>query len=253
MIENRSFVEESLQSFPARLSSSVDQWKPTLRLLLYKNSSCSWRLWATLAVGTALNASASFAGDRMTVEGTSIVFNTDALTAADDDTPEIIYADVNLFGDLIMNYPEVSSVIVSGAGGSTSAAFDIANKITELGLSTTARNNCSSACTIIFLAGSQRELEAGARLGFHRSSTSAQDHKDFFEKNKSAAGWADEFSYAKQSYEDGQVVARNYIEYVVKRGVDLDFALRVLTYGQRDMWYPDRDTLRSAGVITEEK
>lgn len=206
--------------------------------------------WAALLVGFGLAANGSNAADRMTVEGTSIVFNTDAVALADDDTPEIVYADVNLFGDLVMNNPEVDSVIVSGGGGSTSAAYDIANKISEFGLSTTARNNCSSACTIIFLAGSRRELERGARLGFHRSSTSAKDHRDFYRENKSEAGWVDEFAYAKHSYEDGQIVARTFIEYAVDRGVTLDFALRVLTYGQRDMWYPDEDTLKVSGVIT---
>jgi hypothetical protein len=209
--------------------------------------------WAALLVSFGLLANAANAADRMTVDGTSIVFNTDAVAQADDDTPEIVYADVNLFGDLVMNNPEVDSVIVSGGGGSTSAAYDIANKISEFGLSTTARNNCSSACTIIFLAGSRRELERGARLGFHRSSTSAKEHKDFYWENKSEAGWVDEFAYAKHSYEDGQIFARTFIDYLVKRGVTLDFALRVLTYGQRDMWYPEFDTLLTAGVITGEE
>lgn len=252
MAIRRPFDVRLGQDLMAGLGSSADQRVAAVQQPLNWIPKYDCPFWAALIAGFGFLANASNAADRLTVEGTAIVFNTDAVALAEDDTPEIVYADVNLFGDLVMNNPEVDSVIVSGGGGSTSAAYDISNKITEFGLSTIARNNCSSACSIIFLAGSRREIEPGARLGFHRSFTSAKDHKDFYQENKSAAGWADEFAYAKHSYEDGQIFARNFIDYVVKRGVALDFALRALTYGQRDMWYPDEDTLKVAGVITGE-
>jgi hypothetical protein len=186
----------------------------------------------------------------MTVEANTIIFNTDALSGADNPTPTILYEDVNLFGDLLMNHPEVDTVIVSGGGGSNTAAYDIAHKIIEFGLATIARNNCSSACTLLFLAGSDRRLEKGARLGFHRSTNSAADHREFFERNKEDAGWVDEFGYAKKAHEDGQISARDFIAYVVGRGVSLDFALEALTYSPQDMWYPSEGEMRTAGVLS---
>ncbi len=191
----------------------------------------------------------SFAADRMIVEDHMLIYNTDALTEADDDTPEILYQDVNLFGDLLMNNPEVDTIIVSGGGGNTSAAYDMANKISEFRLTTVARNNCSSACAIMFLGGGRRMLESGARLGFHRSSTRANEHKDFFLRNESFAGWSDEFAYADHVFQDGQISARNFVEFAVRRGVDLNFALRALTYSPIDMWYPSEDELVEAGVV----
>lgn len=196
-----------------------------------------------------LSASFVNAEDRMQVEGRTIIFNTDAVTDADDKTPGIIYADVNLFGDLVMNHTDVDTVIVSGGGGSTSAAYDIANKITEYGMSTIARNNCSSACAIIFLAGSERTLEKGARLGFHRSSTTAEDHEEYYRENKDKLGWANEFAYAVDLHQVGQISARNFVEFTARRGVSLDFILRALSYSPRDMWYPTTEELLEAGVL----
>ncbi len=190
--------------------------------------------------------------DRMIVQGSTLVFNTDAVSTAANSTPSIIYEDVNLFGDLLMNHPEIDTVIVSGAGGSTSAAYDIAHKITEFGLTAIARNNCFSACTLLFLAGSERRLEKGARLGFHRSTTGADVHRDFYERNKADMGWEDEFAYAKHSHEDGQVNARDFIAFAVGRGVSLEFALEALTYSPHDMWYPSDDMLQQSGVIHSE-
>lgn len=191
----------------------------------------------------------AIAGERMIVESHTLIFDTDALSSASNSTPTIIYEDVNLFGDLLMNHPEVDTVIVSGGGGSNTAAYDIAHKIIEFGLNTIARNNCSSACTLLFLAGSERKLEKGARLGFHRSTNSAADHREFYERTKEDAGWVDEFGYAKKAHEDGQVAARDFIAYAVGRGVSLEFALEALTYSPNDMWYPDQDIMLEAGVI----
>ena len=189
------------------------------------------------------------AAERMTVDGNALIFNTDAVSAAANSTPTIIYEDANLFGDLLMEHPEVNTVVVSGAGGSTSAAYDMAHKITEFGLTTVARNNCSSACTLLFLAGVERRLEKGARLGFHRSTTGADVHRDFYERNKADAGWKDEFAYAVRAHEDGQIAARTLVAYLISRGVSLEFALEVLTYSPSDLWHPSEDEMRTAGAL----
>jgi len=198
-----------------------------------------------------LQGVSAYAQERMTVQGNTLTFNTDALSETDNSIPLIIFEDVNLFGELLMNHPDVDTVIVSGAGGSTLAAYDIANKIAAFRLNTIARNNCSSACTIIFLGGARRELERGARLGFHRTSRGTSDMRDFYTRNKDDAGWVDEFAFAQDVFEEGQISAREFIDFATQRGVHLGFALRVISYGPSDMWYPTPKEMVAAGLIKE--
>lgn len=218
----------------------------TLKALFLRQGALSFILSCLISLANAAEL------ERMTVGGNTLIFNTDALAAVDNSTPTIIYEDVNLFGGLLMEHPEVETVVVSGAGGSTSAAYEIAHKITEFGLTTVARNNCSSACTLLFLAGTERRLEKGARLGFHRIATSASEHREFYERNREDAGWEDEFGYAKKVHEDGQIAARTFIAYVLSRGVSVDFALEALTYSPSDMWHPSLTKMLEAGILNGE-
>ena len=63
-------------------------------------------------------------------------------------------------------------------------------------------------------------------------------------------GWKDEFEFANYIFEQGQVTAHSYIDSLVRRGVSAEFALRVLTYGSNDMWYPSEEELLASGVLT---
>jgi hypothetical protein len=192
----------------------------------------------------------SFAQDRMTVDGNTLIFDTSALSS-DADSNAILRSDANLFGDLIMNNPSVDTIIVSGDGGSLYASYEMARTIMTFDLNVVARGDCESGCAVVFLGGKTRTLEEGARLGFHRSSTEADNHKRHYEEQKEKAGWKDEFAYARWAYEDGQIIARDFIEYLIQRGVAVDFALRTLTPSGDDMWYPSTDELSEAGVLTE--
>jgi hypothetical protein len=81
----------------------------------------------------------------MLVEGDTLIFNTDAFSASETQLSHITYDDDNLFGDMIMHHPDVTTVVIQGGGGSTKAADGIARKIMEFGLDTVARNRCASA------------------------------------------------------------------------------------------------------------
>jgi hypothetical protein len=41
------------------------------------------------------------------------------------------------------------------------------------------------------------------------------------------------------------------IEYMLSRGVDIDFILKKYSTSSYDMWYPSREELLEAGVVTE--
>jgi hypothetical protein len=185
----------------------------------------------------------------MTVAGNTLIFDTSALSS-DADSNAILRSDANLFGDLIMNNPSVDTIIVSGDGGDLYASYEMARTIMKFDLNVVARGDCESGCAIVFLSGKTRTLEKGARLGFHRSSTEADNHREHYTLLKDKMGWKDEFAYARWTYEDGQIIARDFIEYLIQRGVSVDFALRTLMHSGDDMWYPSTQELAEAGVIT---
>ena len=191
------------------------------------------------------------AQERMAIEGDTLIFDTSMMWEVLDEPTTIIYSDATLFAELVMEYPNVKNVVVSGVGGDAFAAYEMARKIADFDLNVMARGDCNSACVVVFLGSGNRSLEDGARLGFHRGTTDAMNHQEFYEAQKQEMGWKDEFSYASWVYEEAQVDARKFIEYLLQRGVEPEFALKVLTYSSDDMWHPTEKEMREAGVLTE--
>jgi hypothetical protein len=62
-----------------------------------------------------------------------------------------------------------ATVITTGPGGAVGAALNIGTETRNRGWSTLvpADTSCASACSMIWLAGTQRMLGANARIGFH--------------------------------------------------------------------------------------
>lgn len=201
----------------------------------------AWAFWLPMAE----------AKDRMTVEGNTLTFDTDVVWATADSPSSITVSDANILGDLLMNNPIVDTVIISGAGDGLYASYEMARKLSQFDITVMARSDCESGCSLMFLGGKVRKLEKGARLGFRRTATDASSHKEHYAAEKDGKGWADEFAYARWVYEDGQIDAREYIDYLLQRGVKAEFAVRVLTYSSDDMWYPTETEMREAGVLTE--
>lgn len=67
--------------------------------------------------------------------------------------------------------PQVRTLDLASPGGRLHEAERIAGMLRGAGFATRAVGDCESACTLIFLAGTQRQLLPGAQLGFHRAST----------------------------------------------------------------------------------
>lgn len=74
------------------------------------------------------------------------------------------------FAALVEKHPEVDQVSLSSLGGRIDEAVKIASLIKQRSLSTVAVGECSSACTIIFLASKVRMFGVDAALGFHSPS-----------------------------------------------------------------------------------
>lgn len=71
------------------------------------------------------------------------------------------------FKALIDTHPEVTQISMFSGGGRLDAAEVIASIISKRKLNTLVVQECSSACTIIFLSGKIRIFDIGSKLGFH--------------------------------------------------------------------------------------
>lgn len=71
--------------------------------------------------------------------------------------------------------PAARVLHLDSPGGDLAEAAEMAAAVRRRGLATYVRGECLSACTVVFLAGSQRLLRDGAKLGFHRPWTLSGD------------------------------------------------------------------------------
>jgi hypothetical protein len=121
--------------------------------------------------------------------------------------------------------PSVRTVVLQSAGGWIRQGNMIAKVISDRGLSTYVEHECSSACTIAFLAGKQRAGEPRSRIGFHSFKSIGADTSD----STSA-------STARQTY--------------LRAGLSPAFIAKVVATPHDKMWYPSHDELLAEGVLT---
>jgi hypothetical protein len=119
--------------------------------------------------------------------------------------------------------PAVTTVVLQSGGGWTHEGKLIANTIATRGLGTRVDTECSSACTIAFLAGRVRTARPGARLGFHAFS---------------AVGGGEAF---------GRSVQKTY----GSAGLAEAFIARIAATSPERMWYPDQKELIAQGILTQ--
>jgi hypothetical protein len=202
-------------------------------------------LWAMLGI-----AGGASAKERMVVERNLLIYDLSESSGLPEEDRMILPDDHVRLAELLMENPAVDTIVVSGDGGFNWPAHEMANKIESFGLHTIARHTCASACTTILLGGVERSMEPGASIGFHRMSNAASDLRATYSRLKDEQGWSDEFAFASYIFERGEIAARDYVAFLLRRGVAPDFALRSLTYSSIDMWYPTEEELLSSGVLT---
>jgi nitroreductase len=183
---------------------------------------------------------------RLFVEGDRIVFAGDVPREDDDSIDE---PDVEDFLALARANPEIRKLELTSYGGYVPEALDFAHAVADLGFETSVPRICSSACTLIFIAGERRTLEPGARLGFHGSFWGRNAMKAFYEEAREDNGWLDEMAFAAWVYQEAMRDQRKDIAFMAEHGIDLDFTLRTLAVSPDDMWYPSRRELIEAGVL----
>jgi hypothetical protein len=123
-------------------------------------------------------------------------------------------------GRLFAGAPDLRIVHLNSGGGRLGEAIQLARLIRERGLSTYTSASCASACTIAYMAGHERLLLAGAKLGFHRAFFGGNEYGD-------AMG--------------GLLTAG---------GATPDFVKLAMTHPAATIWYPTDAELQSGKVIT---
>jgi len=121
----------------------------------------------------------------------------------------------------LSKHPAVRRIRLDSGGGLLDEAEDAARLIHTHHLDTIVNANCSSACTVIFVAGIHRQLDANGKLGFHALQSAHPDANGYFEQSCAYAPY----------------------------GIDQNFVRRVAKVPPNSMWYPTRAELIDAHVV----
>jgi hypothetical protein len=131
--------------------------------------------------------------------------------------------------DLLEANPEVERLELESPGGSVREGLELAELVEKYSLDTEVRTYCDSACTLVFVAGSERSLAPRAALGFHRCRSVLWYYALLYDDEHNAE------------------LAR----YLQSKGVSQAFADKVISVSSDDIWYPSVHQLLAAGVMTE--
>lgn len=135
--------------------------------------------------------------------------------------------DARRMGKLLETAPNVKSFELASPGGRLAEAEDMVVLMRKRGATTRAVGDCQSACTLLFLAGNQRQLMPGAQLGFHRASTGT--YNPAFE----------------------EIANQHLAETYRKMDLPEDYIQRTLKTSSRSMWYPSPEDLVRHQLIQE--
>lgn len=160
------------------------------------------------------------------------------------------YDEGEVLGYLFDN-PEITTLRVTGPGGLMHAASTIAEYLVRHNIDTEASGICNSACAHIFLGGRTRTLLPDAKLGFHRTWLNKKLAKKRYATARVEKGWKDEFDYAELLYDSAMTSMLDDIKFMLSRGVDVEFILKVFSTDSFDIWHPSKEELIADGVLTE--
>lgn len=125
-------------------------------------------------------------------------------------------------------HPQTKVVHLTSPGGQLTPAKEVAEKIQARRITTYVPLQCMSACTLLFLAGDQRELAENAALGFHRSAMAGAGSGSIYELS-------------------GNESMRKLL---IELGVTPAFAAKVLDTPHVEMWFPSPSELQAANAVT---
>ena len=152
---------------------------------------------------------------------------------------------------ILRKHKEIDTLILKSEGGIVEVADKMADLVIDAELNTFVEENCESACVTIFLAGKNRIMEIGAKIGFHASWWPADNIQSYYQNNKEDKDWETPFEFASWLYEDTQKEIFKQFEYLLERGVQPHFAIQTLKAESDGIWYPRRRELLDGGILTQ--
>jgi hypothetical protein len=127
---------------------------------------------------------------------------------------------------MLAEHPRLTTLHTNlGLGGLVTEAQQAATSVQIRSLTTYVSATCASACTLVYLAGNERVLRHGGRLGFHSVSAPGVHGSALLDTQ------------------------RQQIEYLYSRGVAQDFASFAAHTPPDDVWFPTEATLVRARVV----
>ncbi|MFZ6873750.1 ATP-dependent Clp protease proteolytic subunit [Undibacterium sp. Di27W] len=130
------------------------------------------------------------------------------------------------FAEFLEKTPHTKTIILNSSGGRLLEARKIASIIKARQFNTYVEDLCASACTYIFLAGTDRAATPNARIGFHQPSFPGITGRDL---DTATQAMLDEYRQAQ---------------------LPEPFIQKIGATESAGMWYPTREELLAAGVIT---
>lgn len=125
--------------------------------------------------------------------------------------------------------PSVTTVVLYSTGGWVRQGNMIAKVISDRRLNTYVEQECTSACTIAFLAGKERSAEPNARIGFHSFKSIGASDK---------LGEPSDIETARITYRQA--------------GLSPSFIDKVVGTSNEKVWYPSHDEMLAEGVLTRQ-
>ena len=122
--------------------------------------------------------------------------------------------------------PSVTSIALNSYGGRLLEAKRIADVVWRKQLDTFVEVKCESACTYVFLAGRDRAATPNAKIGFHQP------------------------SFEGLSAEEQAQITEDMLNVYRAAQIPKSFLTRIEQTPSSDMWYPTREELISANVVT---
>jgi hypothetical protein len=126
---------------------------------------------------------------------------------------------------LMDEFPEAKVLYLHSPGGRAVEAERLGDLVRSRNLAVHVLDECSSACTIVFLSGRERIVSPQARLGFHQP------------------------DFAGAGPEDRREAISSEQRRLVRLGVSETFAQQAMSAAPDSMWYPSVNDLRE-GIVT---
>lgn len=203
----------------------------------------------TAALMAPLGVAAETLPQKFHLQGDTLVYDTQ--TDVKDELKEIAAEDVERLREILKKHPDIKELQLNSSGGSIQAGDEIAGMVLAYGLDTSVDGECVSACVSVFLAGDQRRMTLGSRIGFHQRYWPAQAVHKFYRHERKVQRWSTPFEFGSWIYQSTQSEIYEHLGYMVSRGVDPGFAIETLRVGPESEWYPSRLRLIAAGVLRE--